>query len=190
MMSAQLIVPHRVRWTRADFRMLEEAGLLPPRCELIEGDIVNNMGQKLPHRQGISNVTAWAYRIFNESFVQSQAQIDVRPEDNPTSEPEPDVCVLNLPLSELTDNPTPAQIALLIEISDATLRFDRIIKANLYARAQISEYWVLDLVNWKLIVHRDPVNGTYSQISELSETDFATPLASPGESVAVSTLLP
>jgi Uma2 family endonuclease len=183
-------VPHRVRWTRADCAMLESSGALTYRYELIEGDIVRKMGQKLSHRVGISRVTAWAYRLFGDSLVQSQANINVSPEDNPTSEPEPDVCVLNLPLSELIDNPISAQIALLIEVSDTTLKFDLTTKKNLYARAGISEYWVLDLTNKKLIIHREPAGDDYKRIAEHDESEMVAPLSCPDQPVRVSELLP
>jgi Uma2 family endonuclease len=183
-------VPHRVRWSREDCRMLESAGALTYRYELIEGDIVRHMGQKLPHRMGISRVTAWAYRIYGDALVQSQANIDVSPEDNPTSEPEPDVCILNLPLSQLLENPTADQIALLIEVADTTLRFDLTTKKNLYARAGITEYWVLDLTNRKLVVHRDPVDGDYASVMEYDATQSVAPLSALGQTTPVSELLP
>jgi hypothetical protein len=184
------LAPHRIRWTRADCEKLEASGALTYRYELIEGDILSTVGQKLPHRTAITFTLEWAIRLFGRLYVQSQAEIDVSPEDNPTSEPEPDVCILNTSLSRLSQNPIPDQVALLIEISDSTLRFDLITKANLYARAQISEYWVLDLNNKKLIVHRYPQSGLYSSVVEYMETDSVASLAVPGSPVLISTLLP
>jgi hypothetical protein len=37
-----------------------------------------------------------------------------------------------------------------------TLRFDLTVKAAIYARAGIAEYWVLDVNGRRMIVHRDP----------------------------------
>ena len=182
--------PHRIRWTRSRCVALEAAGVLTHRYELIEGDIVDKMGQNLPHRHGVTRLTAWAYRIFGEDWVQSQAEIDVSPEDNPTSEPQPDVTVLRVPLGQLTDNPTPAQIALLVEISDSTLAFDLGVKARLYARASIEEYWVLDVSGRQLHVHRAPQDGIYTQVTLHNPSAHVAPLAAPGNSVLVSTLLP
>ena len=182
--------PHRIRWTRAHCTALEAAGVLTHRYELIEGDILDKMGQKLPHRHGVTRLTAWAYRVFGEDWVQSQAEIDVAPEDNPTSEPQPDMTVLRVPLSQLTDNPTPTQIALLVEVSDSTLAFDLGAKARFYARAGIEDYWVLDVAQQRMHVHRTPQSGTYTQVTVYFPNDSVAPLAAPHSAVLVSSLLP
>jgi Uma2 family endonuclease len=169
---------------------LENSGALTYRYELVEGDILPKMGQKLPHGIGVNRLTAYCFSVFGADYTLSQTTIDVFPEDNPTSEPEPDICVLNIPLAELFENPAPTQIRLLIEVSDTTLRFDLTTKASLYARAGIVEYWVLDLNNRKLIVHRDPVRGVYSSIMDYPETASVAPLSTPISPVLVATLLP
>ena len=68
--------------------------------------------------------------------------------------PKPDLIVLNREFETFDSNPQPQDIALLVEIADSTLNFDLTIKAALYARAGIAEYWVLDVVAKRLIVHR------------------------------------
>uniref|UniRef100_UPI003753149D Uma2 family endonuclease n=1 Tax=Armatimonas sp. TaxID=1872638 RepID=UPI003753149D len=182
--------PHRILWTRTRCAALEAAGVLTHRYELIEGDILDKMGQKLPHRTAVTFTLAWALEVFGRDYIQNQAEIDVSPEDNPTSEPQPDVTVLRVPLGQLTDNPTPSQIALLIEVSDSTLAFDLGAKARLYARASIEEYWVLDVSGRQLHIHRAPQNGTYTQTTIHFPHDTVAPLAAPQGTVLVSTLLP
>jgi len=58
-------------------------------------------------------------------------------------------------------NPQPADIRLLVEISDSSLAFDLKVRARLYARAGIVEYWVFDVPARRLVVHRNPLNGSY-----------------------------
>jgi Uma2 family endonuclease len=58
-------------------------------------------------------------------------------------------------------------VLLLIEVSDATLRYDLEVKARLYATHGIPEYWVIDLVNGRLVRHRAPSGAKYTQVSEL-----------------------
>ena len=50
----------------------------------------------------------------------------------------------------------PASALLIVEVADASLTFDRTIKANVYARAGMTDYWLLNLVDGMLEVHRDP----------------------------------
>ena len=51
----------------------------------------------------------------------------------------------------------PAEAMLVVEVSDATLRFDRGKKASLYARADIQDYWIVNLVSNTLEIHREPI---------------------------------
>ena len=184
--------PFRIRWIRTDCERFEEDGLLTPgKYELIEGDILKKMPQKRPHVLATSLMISQLNRIFGEPYVQLPGPIDVSPEDNPTSEPEPDVTVLTRPLTEFMEaNPRPDDIRLLVEISDATRYFDRGTKANLYARAEIVEYWSLDLVQRVLYVHREPREGKYQSVVVYTEAQEIAPLAAPQERLTVSAMLP
>jgi Uma2 family endonuclease len=119
--------------------------------------------------------------------VNPAAPIDVAPEDNPTNEPEPDLIVLTKPSHEFRNaNPRPADLRLVVEISGSTLGFDLTSKAELYARAGIVEYWVVDIAARRLIVHRDPREGLYGSVTAYSEEESVTPLASSGPEFLVA----
>ena len=138
------------------------------------------MGKKRPHVNALVAVQAWLVRTFGEQFVNPEAPIDVAPEDNPTNEPEPDLVVLVKSSRELQDaNPRPADLRLVVEISDSTLGFDLTTKAELYARAGIIEYWVVDVAARRLIVHREPRQGLYRSVTAYSEEETVSPLALP-----------
>src|SRR6266702_8235324 len=71
-----------------------------------------------------------------------------------------------------------------VEVSETTLRFDQRKKASLYARAQIADYWIINLIDRQLEVHRNPVPDhtqkygySYADLTFLSPADFVTPLA-------------
>jgi Uma2 family endonuclease len=194
-LSPRLRSPLAVIWTREDCAKLVVAGVLNYRFELVEGEIIKKVGQNLPHRIAISRLTGWLYRLFTEDYVQSQATIDVAPEDNPTSEPEPDVTVLSTPLPDLArqdprQNPTPQNIRLVIEVADTTVDYDLTVRAGLYARAGIPEYWVLNLRERKLHVFRQPFGGNYAPAIEYGEAAPVAPLAAPQAPVRVGDLLP
>ena len=78
--------------------------------------------------------------VFGGDFVQSEDPIDVAPEDMPTNEPEPDLIATTKSVREFTTNPKPDEIRLVVEISDTTVKYDRTVKASLYARAGIQEH--------------------------------------------------
>lgn len=77
-----------------------------------------------------------------------------------------------------------------MEITDSTLRFDLTVKAGLYARAQIVEYWVADLTARRLIVHREPQPGGYRSVVAYSESERVAPLAAPQSELLVRNIFP
>src|SRR5205085_8284824 len=87
------------------------------------------------------------------------------------------------------EQPKPQDVALLVEIADTTLRFDLTTKADLYARAGIEDYWVLDLNGRRMIVHRSPQSGKYRSVTAYSENEHVVPLAPPSTQVLVSDVL-
>jgi Uma2 family endonuclease len=157
-------------------------GLLDQRhYELVEGELIDKMGKNRPHVNSLVLLMAWLQQVFGVPYVNPEAPIDVAPSDNPTSEPEPDLIVLNRDLSNFQNgNPRPADLALVVEIADSTLSFDLNTKARLYARAGIVEYWVLDIAERRVIVHRDPAAGKYQSVSAYAEHEPVSPLAAPG----------
>jgi Uma2 family endonuclease len=186
-MSAAVTDPPRKRWTRAECVALEASGLWDrERLELVHGDLISKMGKKRPHVNAVVAVQAWLVRTFGEQFVNPEAPIDVAPEDNPTNEPEPELVVLARPSRQYQDaNPRSSDLRLVIEISDSTLGFDLTTKAELYARAGILEYWVVDVAARRLIVHRDPREGLYRLVTAYGEKESVTPLASSGSEFLV-----
>jgi Uma2 family endonuclease len=155
--------------------------------EIVGRVLISKLGKKRPHVNTLVAVQARLARTFGEHFVNPNAPIDVAPKDNPTNEPEPDLIVLAKPSREFRDaNPRPADLRLVVEISDSTLGFDLTTKAELYARAGIVEYWVVDVAARRLIVPRDPREGLYGSVTAYSEGETVTPLASSGPEFRVA----
>jgi Uma2 family endonuclease len=76
-----------------------------------------------------------------------------------------------------------------VEVSDTTLRTDLLVKARLYARAGIPEYWTLDLNGRCLYVHRAPSEGEYQVVEVVNEQTSVSPVARPGATLTVGSLL-
>jgi len=180
--------PPRKKWTREECQASECAGLWQGQhYELIEGELIDKMGKKRRHVQAARSVAHALEQIFRWDFIATEAPIDVSPEDNPASEPEPDVYVLRT-RAWPGNNPRPEHLALVVEISDSTLNFDLGVKAGLYARAGIVEYWVLDLNSRRLIVHRDPSGSVYKTVVAYSESEGVAPLSSQQEVLVIDLL--
>ena len=181
-------LPHKL-WTREECEGLERAGMLEvERYELIEGELILKMGKNLPHMRAFSVLTGWPYSVFGMLFVMPEASLDLNPEDNPTNESQPDVLVLNRSVRTLSGRPRPADLRLVAEVSDTPLSLDVNVKALLYARAGIAEYWVVDVGRRRVIVHRRPAGGRYLDVAGYSENETVSTLAAPEASIRVGEL--
>jgi Uma2 family endonuclease len=66
------------------------------------------------------------------------------------------------------DHPTYA--LLIIELAESSLKKDLGLKAKLYARAGIADYWVVDLTERTIVVHRDPKAGRYTHVQRFDRS--------------------
>ncbi len=112
------------------------------------------------------------------------------------SEPEPDLVVVpGRPGDYRSEHP--ARPVLAIEVADSSLYFDRRHKASLYARAGLEDYWIVNLVDRALEVHRDPspdpsalYGWRYRSVTTLTPPAVVVPLAFASSQIAVADLLP
>jgi Uma2 family endonuclease len=177
----------RKKWTRDECAQLSNIVDLH-QYELIDGDLIKKMGKNHPHMRAVMLLVEWLRSVFPGRMVAQEVSIELRGEDNATSEPEPDAVVLTRSFLDLAPRPKPAEIRLVAEVSDTTLAFDLSPKAALYARAEIAEYWVLDITARRLIVHRHPQQGIYQNVKVYSESESVASLAAPDVPAVVSSL--
>jgi Uma2 family endonuclease len=179
----------RKKWTVRECRFLVDSGLLEAgKYELIGGDIVQKMGQNPPHVLVISLVLRALIGLFGFDYVQTQAPVMLDDEE----EPEPDAAVLVHPLRHyLTQGtPTATDVRLLVEVSDSTLAGDTGTKARIYARYGIADYWVVNIPDRTVIVHRLPGPDGYASTISCDDAASITPLAAPNTLIRVADLLP
>jgi len=171
-------------WTREEYYKMAEAGVFRPseRVELIGGRIVAMSPQNGPRFTALRLVEDQLRIIFNAGYdVRMQGPLDV----SPSSQPEPDIAVVRGTARDYAQaHPTTAE--LIVEVSESTLACDRGEKASLYASASIPEYWVLNLVDHCLEVHRDPIPLPgqpyaygYRTRAQYFANDTVAPLAAP-----------
>jgi Uma2 family endonuclease len=183
--------PGRIRWTRSQCETIRAAGILTGRYELIDGEIISKMGQNPPHPHAINLVLRYLARVFGIEMVRVQATIEIGDADPEHNDPEPDLAVTEEPADAYSQrHPGPADLVLVVEVSDTTLRFDRGAKALLYARAGIREYWVLDLGGRALYVHRNPTPEGYAEISRYTADEQVAAGSPPEALTLVASLLP
>jgi Uma2 family endonuclease len=184
--------PPRKRWTRAECERLEALGIFDQlRLELIEGELIDRTRKNRPHVGVATLLMAWMIEVFEARQVNVGAPIDVAPEDNPTNQPVPDLIVLKPNYAGFwSRTPQPHDLDLVVEIADSPMAFDFTIKAELYDRAGITEYRLLDVSGRCLIVHREPQSGRYALVTSCSEHETVAPLSAPSASFLVQTVFP
>jgi Uma2 family endonuclease len=162
-----LTAPTRHRITVDEYERMITANVWPEdeRLELIEGEIIAMSPLNAPH--------AYTVRTLLQLLVEAlrgralvDAQNPIRLDDG--TRPEPDVMLLRSPAMQYRRRlPAPADVFLIIEVSDTTLDYDRTVKTPLYARAGIPETWVVDLNGRRLIVFRALEDGEYTQMESV-----------------------
>lgn len=181
--------PAHKLWTREECERLQEAGLLDPqRYELIEGELVLKVPKGHLHMRALVRLIAWLHQCFGAYCVLQEGTIDLRPEEYPTSAPEPDAVVLRRPMDDFESPPRPDDILLAVEVSGSSFVYDMTTKAALYARAGIREYWVVDFEARRVIVHRQPEEGKYRDIAAYRGDERIVPLAAPDRTIVVDEL--
>ena len=184
------------RWTRLEYERLVELGAFQPgeRLELVGGDLLVREPQHGPHATAVGLVEDALRAAFDAGWV-VRVQMPVALDDE--SEPEPDVAVV---LGNRRDYSRghPNRPALLIEVAESSLAFDREHKGSLYARARVPDYWIVNLVDRVLEVYREPAPAPeeapygwrYTIVRTIRPAELASPLAAPDARIAVTDLLP
>jgi Uma2 family endonuclease len=143
---SRLDVPRKVKLTIADFLRLNDAGAFDAysKTELIDGEIVALNSQFTAHARYHSGLFRRIADVVDEIMPGYITLVEVSVAFPPQNLPEPDIVVTNF--QEIDDAPVPVEtVALIVEVSNSTLRFDLGKKAKLYAAAGVAEYWVADL---------------------------------------------
>jgi Uma2 family endonuclease len=183
------------RMTRVRYDRLVDVGIFGPedRVELLDGLLVAREPQGERHATVVGLVRAALERAFGRGYhIREEKPIAL----DEQSEPEPDVAVVPGRLRDyLTAHPS--RPALVVEVAETSLALDRLRKGSLYARAGVSDYWVVNLVDEVLEVYRDPVrtpsghgDWKYDSVRLLRRHAVVTPLAAPRARIRVAALLP
>jgi Uma2 family endonuclease len=185
-MAVELI---RHRFSAEEYYQMGRAGVLrdDDRVELIQGEIVDMTLIGTRHMAAVNVLNRWlAAGCGARAIVQVQGPIRIGAD----SEPQPDVTVLRA-RDDLyrTVRPGAADVLLLIEVSDTSLPYDRGVKLPLYARAGLSEVWIVDLEGAHVEMYREPFPDGYRQVETRGRGARIQPAAFPDLMLAVTDLL-
>jgi Uma2 family endonuclease len=170
-----------------EYMAMVDAGVFEERrrVELIRGFVVDMAPSGPDH----SYVTMRFPRLFAtlmadfELWIQGTLKVDRRHVFDP------DFMLLRPRVQSYKEAlPTPADVALVVEVAGSSLRRDAGVKLPIYARYGIADYWLADLEREVLIVHRNPSGDAYLDVQTFFGDAMISPLASPEFAVKVSEL--
>ena len=168
---------------------MAEVGLLAPdaRVELIEGEIIDMAPIGNPHNSVVDRLNQWlTIAVSGQAIIRVQGSFRL----SGFTEPQPDVILLK-PREDFywSRFATGDDTALVIEVSDSTFRYDSKIKAPLYARYGIPEYWIAEIENARLHFFRSPVGDRYTDVSVTSTPGVTKLPGLGGKTIDLSKLL-
>lgn len=181
-------------WTRDEYYRLADLNFFQGRrVELVEGQLIDMAAMKSPHAIAIDLIDAALRTVFgSDYYIRQQKPFVV----SDISEPEPHIAVVSGAIRDYADaHPTTA--ALIVEVADTSLRYDRKVKGSLYAKAGIAEYWILNLGDRLLEVYHAPevdnaaeYGFSYGTKHEYSFEQVVSSVAGIETAIAIANLLP
>ena len=172
-------------FTIGEVETMVRAGVIgqDEHVELIEGQIVEMHARGTRHVWSVSRLT----RMFNrrdDVVVTPQSTLEL----HGRSGPESDIVVLRVdtPQNRL---PSRENAVLVIEVADTSLVYDRGVKAPLYGRAGIPEYWIVDLNRERIEVYREPSPDGYRTVRFFLRGENLTPSFAPDTVIKVDDIL-
>ena len=182
--------PTSRKFTVDEYYRMVEVGILHPdeRVELIDGEVTLMAPVGPQHLWSVNLLNSSLAELVVEGRVIVQIQSPIRLDDN--FQPEPDVALLT-PQSQANSSelPGPNDILLIIEVSDTTLAYDRDVKSRIYAKANIPETWVMNLVEDCIESFTGPGPDGYASHTIYRLGDTISPSTLPDVEFAVEDLL-
>jgi Uma2 family endonuclease len=177
------------RFSVTEYYRMAETGVLRPdaRVELLNGEIID-MSPIGPSHAGMVKRFIRIFSKLARDRWTIAAQDPLRLDDQ--SEPEPDFMLLKLADDDYTNHhPVPADVFLLVEVSDSTIEYDREEKLPAYGRAGVGEVWIVNLNEALFEIYREPHFTGYARKTVLRAGEQAAPLAFPDVLVDVAEML-
>jgi len=159
-MSVGTIQPvHSYPLSVKQYHRMIQAGILTEDdpVELLEGYLVAKMPKGPPHDATLTILAGLLMRMLPREDWGIRVQCAVTLSK---SEPEPDLAIVAGPEEKyLSRHPLAGDIGLVIEVADSSLERDRTLKGRAYARANLAEYWIVNLVDQVVEVYTKPKGG-------------------------------
>jgi Uma2 family endonuclease len=178
-------LPRRA-FTADDIRRMVEAGVLgeDERFELIEGDLVMMSAKGYAHDYIKNTLTVAIARALPDNLMMGVAMTAQFADDTLL---EPDIAVFARNALIKSDanlsHISPGGLLLAIEVAASSLAYDKGLKARIYARHRVQEFWVVDANERSARIHTGPSGDGWALIVERDPNETLTTAALPKSSI-------
>jgi Uma2 family endonuclease len=183
----------RKQFDLTQYHQMIATGLLREgdRLELIEGEILEMAAIGSRHSAQVNRLNRLLSGLLPDVIVAVRCPVELGPiELGPRSEPQPDIVLLRWRDDYYeAGHPQPEDCLLVIEVADSTLEFDRDVKAPLYARSGIGEYWLVDVQGEAIECYRQPMVQGYQEMVRYGRGGVLQAIELPNLSLRVDQIL-
>lgn len=155
--------------------------------ELIDGELITHMAPQFsPHATAVQLASLALDSVFGDAYcVRQQVPLHL----GARSMPEPDIAVVRGRVRDYS-RAHPKSAELIVEVADSSLAIDRGRKLRLYAREGVPEYWIVNLAEDCVEVHRRAQDEAYLDVRAYRRGETIPAVGPRAQAVAVNDLLP
>jgi Uma2 family endonuclease len=179
----------RRRFTVDEYYRMGEVGILTgnDRVELIDGEILTMSPVGFRHSQCVAVLTErLVLAVAGRALLRPQLPLRI----SSNTEPEPDIILVRPGDHYWKQQPRPEDVLLLVEVAETSYRYDHDVKLPRYARENVPEVWIVDLVRGAVEVYREPTPNGYRSERRAGRGATLSPGAFPDVAIAVDEILP
>ena len=183
--STEFEADRRRRFTVDEVLAMQRSGVFEDerKFELLEGELILMQSKLNPHELYKNNLVRAFYRLLPENVSPWVEPTLYLP---PSNAPDPDIMLF--PRGRSIEELRPAEVYLVVELADSSLRIDLGLKARIYARYGIREYWVVDVQGRRIVVHRGPAGEIWNEVRVIGAAESIAPLAFPDVAIRLGDL--
>jgi Uma2 family endonuclease len=184
------LLDFRHRITVKEYHRMAEAGIFgpEPRLELLEGMLVDKMTKNPPHILVTDLLDNLFHRLLPEGSGYCTSMGNPVTIEDRDGEPEPDAMILRGNVRDYASRRrTPADAALVVEVSNTSYAYDRFSKWVTYAGARVPIYWIVDIGRRRLEIHSEPAGQgetAYYGLTQILNQDDEVTLVLDGREIA------
>ena len=176
----------RRRWSVAEIEAMVAKGIIleDERFEMIGGEVVPMSPKGNRHELVKKALQQYWTPLIVGSPIDLITETTLRVGQDEFYEPDFLFWPRSIPLKDVTAT----NALLIVEVADTSLRYDLGTKADIYARLDLCELWVINAETLVTTIHREPQPTRYANVENKQPNERIEPIRAPSLAVTLGTL--